>query len=48
MGGVIYGDNRKNVTKKSFIVFLNAVNNVFLQWMRGADDESYDFKVKSE
>ena len=48
MGGVIYGENRKNVTKKSFIVFLNAINNVFLQWMRGGDDETSDFKVKSE
>jgi len=30
MGGVIYGESKRNVTKKSFIVFLNAINNVFL------------------
>ena len=30
MGGVIYGEQKKNVSKKSFIVFLNAINNVFL------------------
>jgi hypothetical protein len=49
MGGVIYGENKKNVSKKSFIVFLNAINNVFLQWMKGVDDESNsDFKLKSE
>jgi hypothetical protein len=40
MGGIIYGENKKNVTKKSFIVFLNAINNVFLQWMKGDDEEN--------
>ena len=39
MGGVVYGDSKKNVSKKSFIVFLNAINNVFLQWMKGDEDE---------
>jgi hypothetical protein len=39
MGGVIYGDSKRNVSKKSFIVFLNGINNVFLLWMKGGEDE---------
>ena len=43
-----------NVSKRSFIVFINAINNVFLQWMKGGGDENSstvnnsDFTVKSE
>ncbi len=49
MGGVIYGEHKKNVNKKSFIVFVNAINNVFLQWMKGESvEENTDFKVKTE
>ena len=30
MGGVSNGEHKANVRKRSFIVFVNAINNVFL------------------
>ena len=49
MGGQTHGEHRKNITKRSFIVFVNAINNVFLQWMRGSDESlGEDLKVKSD
>ena len=48
MGGHISsGDHRRNVSKRSFIVFINAINNVFLHWMKMGDSLE-DFCVKSE
>jgi len=48
MGGQAHSEHRKNVTKRSFIVFVNAINNVFLQWMKGSEESvNEDFKIKS-
>lgn len=33
MGGSLAPENRRNITKKSFIVFINALNNIHLGWM---------------
>ena len=41
--------NRSNVTKRSFIVFVNAINNIYLQWMKsGSSNPSDEFKLNSE
>jgi hypothetical protein len=43
MGGSLptAGDHLgRNVSKRSFIVFVNAINNVFLNWMKGGGDAS--------
>jgi len=36
------------VSKRSFIVFVNAINNVFLTWMKGQPEFPNDLKIKSE
>jgi len=49
MGGISLNStsqSKKNITKRSFIVFINAINNVFLNWMENSDCPD-DFKVKS-
>ena len=40
------GTADRYVTKRAFIVFVNAINNVFLQWMKGEVGDH--FKVCSE
>jgi hypothetical protein len=47
MGGNAHPEHRKNVSKRSFIVFVNAINNVFLQWMKSGDSPE-DYYLKSE
>ena len=46
-GNLSNGEHRKNVSKRSFIVLINAINNVFLHWMKEGDSPE-DFCVKSE
>jgi hypothetical protein len=41
------GNHGRNVSKRSLIVFINAINNVFLTWMT-EDGRMEDLKVKSE
>jgi hypothetical protein len=40
------GTADRHVTKRAFIVFINAINNVFLQWMKGGEGDH--LKVSSE
>jgi hypothetical protein len=40
------GSAERNVSKRAFIVFINAINNVFLHWMKG--EEGDPLRVKSE